>query len=209
MFKFIVLGYKGLRFIIHLCMNAINFLSNDIPIKYNVLKTIKGRLFLSVKGKLVIGKNVRINSRFSANPIGGQSFTSIVVKKNCVLSIKDNVAISNSSIFCSDRITIMEDVFIGGDCKIYDTDFHSLILENRILDNDPDIKTSPVVIEKGAFIGTHTIILKGVTVGEESIVGAGSIVTKNIPPREIWAGNPAKFIRKLNDTIKASHSDEI
>ena len=55
----------------------------------------------------------------------------------------------------------------------------------------------PVVIKDGAFIGAHTIVLKGVTIGERSIVGAGSVVTRSIPDYEIWAGNPAKFIKKV------------
>ena len=57
--------------------------------------------------------------------------------------------------------------------------------------------TIPVVIKDGAFIGAHCIILKGVSIGEKSVVGAGSVVTKSIPDGEIWAGNPAKFIRRI------------
>lgn len=59
------------------------------------------------------------------------------------------------------------------------------------------IKTKPVIIEEGAFIGGGTIILKGVVIGRHSVVGAGSVVTRSIPPGEIWAGNPARFVRKL------------
>lgn len=58
-------------------------------------------------------------------------------------------------------------------------------------------KCAPVVIGDNVFIGAKCIILKGVTIGENSIVGAGSVVTKSIPANEIWAGNPAKFIRKI------------
>ena len=57
--------------------------------------------------------------------------------------------------------------------------------------------TKPVEIREGAFVGAHCIILKGVTIGKEAIVGAGSVVTKSIPDGEIWGGNPAKFIRKI------------
>lgn len=53
-----------------------------------------------------------------------------------------------------------------------------------------------VTIREGAFIGAHCVILKGVTIGKNAVVGAGSVVTKSIPDNEIWAGNPAKFIRK-------------
>ncbi|MNL65825.1 2,3,4,5-tetrahydropyridine-2,6-dicarboxylate N-acetyltransferase [compost metagenome] len=58
------------------------------------------------------------------------------------------------------------------------------------------IKKEPIIIEQDVFIGANSIILKGVTIGARSIIGAGSIVTKNVPADEIWGGNPAKFIRK-------------
>jgi acetyltransferase-like isoleucine patch superfamily enzyme len=58
-------------------------------------------------------------------------------------------------------------------------------------------KSKPVIIEDDVLIGTRCVILKGVRIGARSVVGAGSIVTKSIPPNEIWAGNPAKKIRSL------------
>ncbi|WP_212635306.1 acyltransferase [Pseudozobellia thermophila] len=54
-----------------------------------------------------------------------------------------------------------------------------------------------MVIKDRAFIGAYSIILKGVTIGENAIVGAGSVVTKSVPDNQIWAGNPAKFIRSI------------
>ncbi len=53
-----------------------------------------------------------------------------------------------------------------------------------------------VIIEKGAYLGMNTLVVKPVTIGENAIVGAGSVVTKDIPANEVWAGNPARFIRK-------------
>lgn len=67
-------------------------------------------------------------------------------------------------------------------------------MRGKIEDDKP--RCAPITIEDHAFIGAHSIILKGVTIGKCSIVGAGSVVTHNIPEHEIWAGNPAKFIRK-------------
>lgn len=114
------------------------------------------------------------------------------------LVIENNVGISNSAIICHEGIYIGEYTFIGGSCKIYDTDFHSLTLNERVKSKDLGTKTKPIRINSGAFIGAHSIILKGVSIGQNSVIGAGSVVSKNIPPNEVWAGNPAKFIKKLN-----------
>lgn len=72
----------------------------------------------------------------------------------------------------------------------------SCILTHFINPQNGDYTCGEVRIKKNAFIGTGTIITKPVTIGERVIVGAGSIVTKNIPDDEVWAGNPARFIRK-------------
>ena len=168
-------------------------------VEYEQLPKIKGRIFLRNEGKLAIGKVVRINSKMSANPIGGDTKTIIRTKPNSILKICDGAGISNSAIICHNNIHIGENVYIGGGCRIYDTDFHSLNYGNRILDDGRDVKTAPINIEKGVFIGAGCIILKGVTIGEKSIIGAGSVVTKSIPPHQIWGGNPARFLRQLNN----------
>ena len=98
------------------------------------------------------------------------------------------------------EIIIEDDVFIGAGCMIYDNNFHSIDFEKRVLHGggeDKDIKCERVIIRKGAFIGAQCIILKGVEIGEYSVVGAGSVVVKSIPPGEIWAGNPAKLCKKI------------
>lgn len=159
---------------------------------------IRGRLFIRNMGTFKIGKSVRLFSNYRSNPIGGQTFSSFVVLNSGVLTIGCGCGISNSAVYCAHKIVIGENVFIGGDCKIYDTDFHALDLQERILDCDRSkIRTKEVVIDDGAFIGAGSIILKGVRVGKSSIVGAGSVVSKSVPDGEIWAGNPARFIRRL------------
>jgi acetyltransferase-like isoleucine patch superfamily enzyme len=88
-----------------------------------------------------------------------------------------------------------------GNTVIYDTDFHVLdpqIRSNKNLDKQGAKKTV-VCLANNVFIGAHSTILKGVTIGENSVIGACSLIAKNIPSNEIWAGNPAKSIRKLHD----------
>jgi acetyltransferase-like isoleucine patch superfamily enzyme len=150
-------------------------------------------------GQLIIGNDFTINSGRWYNRIGRQQVSMLIVGDNAVLKIGDNVGISGTAIICLRAITIGNNVKIGGNTVIYDSDFHSLepAQRSRIPEDLSDVRTAPVVIGANAFIGAHTTILKGVTIGENSVVGAGSVVRGNIPPGEIWAGNPATFIRNV------------
>lgn len=186
-----------------------NWLHNRILLRlFNVLflssLKINGRLFLRNYGEFIIGSNVRINSGKRYNIIGGDIRTNIIVQKGCKLIIGDNVGISNSTIVCHNFITIGDDVLVGGGCKVYDTDFHSIYASQRIrpyqtgtICIDEGVNLRPIVIKKGAWIGGHSIILKGVVIGENAVVAAGSVVSRSIPDNEVWGGNPASFIKKI------------
>lgn len=119
--------------------------------------------------------------------------------------IGNNVYIGRSTIFATLEIIIEDDVLISSDCLIQDTDNHNISRAIRKKDtNDAKTKKTqewdlvnkkPIKICAGSWIGAKVIILKGVTVGEGAIVGAGSVVTKNVEPYTVVAGNPAKFIK--------------
>ena len=153
---------------------------------------------INKSGKLIIGDEFKMNNNFSGNIIGRQQKCIFVIKSGN-LKIGNNVGISSTAFVCYDSIIIGNNVRIGGNTTIYDTDFHSLHVKDRIAipENKKNIKTSPVQIGNNVFIGGHTTILKGVKIGDNSIIGAGSLVTKNVPANEIWAGNPAKYIRTI------------
>lgn len=157
---------------------------------------INGKIYISNESILTLGSNLLINSGKKYNAIGDGYITRLIVKKNGCLIIGDNVGISNTTILCTECITIGSNVLIGGNCKIWDTDFHSLDTQSRIFEGDNNIKSSPIIISDNCFIGANCIVLKGVIIGKNSIIGAGSVVTKTIPDNEIWAGNPARFIKK-------------
>lgn len=179
-----------------------NHIYNILVMKYRHVRCgknlkINGRIYCvsnTVDG-ITIGNEVSINSCMKSNPIGGDTRTVLFAKGKGKIYIGDGCGISNATLFACDSITLGNNVLVGGNTKIYDSDFHWLNFERRM--NEQGGATSPIVVKDGAFIGAHSIILKGVIIGEKSIVGAGSVVTKSIPDGEIWAGNPAKFIRKI------------
>ena len=105
---------------------------------------------------------------------------------------------SNALIFSQNSITIEDDVMIGGGVQIWDTDFHPIILNERLKHDINKIMTKPVLLKRGCFFGANSIILKGVVIGEEAIIAAGSVVTKSVGNSEIWGGNPAKFVRCIH-----------
>jgi len=98
---------------------------------------------------------------------------------------------------CMQLVSIEDDVLLGGDSKVYDTDFHSLSAEQRGQPGNPGVRTAPVIVHRRAFIGGHSILLKGTTIGEEAIVGAGSVVRADVPDHQVWTGNPAALVRDL------------
>lgn len=128
-------------------------------------------------------------------------------KSDAEISIGENTYVGgSSSIICANLINIGDDVMISWGCSIVDHDSHSLEWKKRKDDvkdwffdrkNWDYVKTKPVNIMNKVWVGFNVIVLKGVTIGEGAVVGAGSVVTKDIPPYTIVAGNPAKIIRKL------------
>lgn len=199
MFKSFRLIIRYIRNKFHYIACRIIFLGNNVDNKKFVSNGVP---FVSVarKGKCVIGDNFAMNNELSGNPIGRVQRCILFVDNGAELIIGNNVGMSSSALVSKISIHIGDNVKIGGGVCIYDTDFHSLDPEIRKDKNKDKMGTNnkPVVIGENVFIGAHSTILKGVVIGNNSIVGACSVVTGNIPENEIWAGNPARFIKKLN-----------
>ncbi len=157
------------------------------------------KFFIRSNTKIIIGKNFRINNGNDSNPIGRQQRCLFVVGHAAKLIIGNNVGMSSTTLAAHKSIVIGDNVKIGGNTVIYDTDFHSLNIEDRIAEKEilQSVNIKAVEVCNGVFIGAHTTILKGVKVGENSIIGACSVVTKSIPANQIWAGNPARFIKNI------------
>lgn len=112
--------------------------------------------------------------------------------------IGKSVSLVNTLLDCNAQITIGDYVSFGHDCMVL-TGYHDMtkIRANRQCSSP----VKPVTIKDGAWIASGVIILPGITVGENAVVGAGSVVTKDIPDNEFWAGNPCKFIRRIDECI--------
>lgn len=147
-------------------------------------------------GKMVVGSKFVCNNTRAANPIGRNSKCSFVVGKGAELRIGNNVGVSSVAIVCQNSISIGNNVKIGGNVVIYDTDFHSLKAQDRLnrISDEMNTKTKAVFIADNVFIGAHSTILKGVSIGKNVVIGANSVVTRSIPESEIWAGIPARKI---------------
>ena len=207
--KIIVLFFKGFRLVKAKFLKPIDWFMSYFIFYVNGVEFSSfnnhgwPRVNVGRGGKCLIGKGFKSNNREMSNPIGRFNRCSIIVGNKGILLIGKNVGMSSTAIVCHQHIEIGDNVNIGGNVVIYDTDFHSLNAEFRLdckIDK-ADTKTAAIKIGNSAFIGGHTTILKGVEIGENSIVGACSVVTKNIPSNEIWAGNPARFIKKCKGVM--------
>jgi len=155
------------------------------------------RVRVSPGGQLRIGDRVRFVSGHRYNPVGHDSSTLLWVGPQGALEIESGAGLSSTTVVARGLVRIGEGTFIGGGTKIYDNDFHSLDPAVRVHGADDQIRIKPVYIGRECFIGGYSIILKGVTIGDQSVVGAGSVVSRDVPAGEIWAGNPAVFVRTL------------
>jgi acetyltransferase-like isoleucine patch superfamily enzyme len=151
------------------------------------------------RSTMIIGDHLELRSIPHSNALG--PFHPVILstrRPGARLVIGRGFGMTGGTICAEESITIGDQVWVGGNCTITDTDFHPLRLEDRLA-RPLDGATAPVVIEDGVFIGMQSLILKGVTIGSRSVIGAGSVVTRSIPPGVMAGGNPARVIRPLNE----------
>ena len=162
-----------------------------------------GLPFISSFGRgssIVIGRGFIACSDLKHNSLG--VFQPVIIKTvghGAKITIGDDVGMSGCTLSAATSITIGSHVLIGSGCLITDSDAHPI---------DPDERrrgggglSKPIVIEDDVFVGARAIILKGVTIGKGSVVGAGAVVAKSVPPYSIVVGNPAKV---LGDSRRSS-----
>lgn len=119
------------------------------------------------------------------------------LRAGAMIEIGADTGVSGASICAASKVTIGNQCLFGANVVISDTDFHSLKpINRRYNNNQDDIAVAPVRIGNNVFLGTGSIILKGVEIGENSVVGAGCVVTRNVPANSTVVGNPMRIIRR-------------
>lgn len=150
----------------------------------------------SRRGAITIGSEFKAVSLARHNSIG--VIQRVVIKAlgpEGRVSIGNNVGISGATVSARKSVSIGDNVLIGSGALISDNDAHPLNPQHR---DDPSCTLSGAVcIEDDVFIGARSIILKGVTLGRGAVIGAGSVVSKNVPEMTIVAGNPARVVKKI------------
>jgi len=143
-------------------------------------KNVKLAKFINLYG-CTIGDNTKIG-------------TFVEIQKNAVVG--KNCKISSHTFIC-EGITIEDNVFIGHNVTFINDKYPRATTQNGKLQTEADWTVETTVVKKGVSIGSGCTILANVSIGENAILGAGSVITKDVPPNTIVAGNPAKILRKI------------
>ena len=154
--------------------------------------------FQSIAPDVKLGKNVKIHKFVNLYGCEVDDNTKI----GCFVEIQKNARVGkhckiSSHTFICEGVIIEDNVFIGHNVTFINDKYPRSTNNNGELQTEEDWKVDPIIVKKGASIGSGATILCNVTIGENAIVGAGSVVTKDVPPNTIVVGNPARIFRDI------------
>lgn len=154
--------------------------------------------FCCIAPDVVLGKDVKLHAFVNLYGCFISDHTRIgaFVEIQKGARIGKNCKISSHTFIC-EGVTIRDNVFIGHNVTFINDKYPQATNLEGDLQGDEDWSVVNTIVEEGASVGSSVTIMCGVTIGATALAGAGSVVTKDIPPGEVWAGNPAKFLRKV------------
>jgi UDP-2-acetamido-3-amino-2,3-dideoxy-glucuronate N-acetyltransferase len=155
--------------------------------------------YLSIEKDVRLGENVKLAEFINLYgcSIGDNTRIGAFVEIQKNASVGNNCKISSHSFIC-EGVTIEDGVFVGHNVTFINDKFPRATTREGGVKTEADWKVEPTLVKKGASIGSGATILGNLVIGENAIVGAGSTVTSDVPPYSIVAGNPARYIRKIN-----------
>jgi acetyltransferase-like isoleucine patch superfamily enzyme len=165
--------------------------------------------YLCIAPDVRLGANVRLAKFINLYgcAIGDNTKIGAFVEVQKNASIGRNCKISSHTFIC-EGVTIEDEVFIGhGVAFINDTYPRATSPSGALQQQGSDWTVEPTLVKKGASIGSGATILANVTIGERAIVGAGAVVTRDVPPETIIAGNPARVLRKISEPAVLEHAE--
>jgi acetyltransferase-like isoleucine patch superfamily enzyme len=162
--------------------------------------------YLCIAEDVKLGKDVRLAKFINLYgcTIGDNTKIGAFVEVQKNAAIGRNCKISSHTFVC-EGVTIEDDVFVGHGVTFVNDSYPRATAGDGKLQTEADWTVEPTLVKKGASIGSGATILAKVTIGEGAIVGAGSVVTKSVPPGSIVAGNPARVLRKLTASQKVEN----
>jgi len=154
--------------------------------------------FQNIAPDVKLGKNVRIFdfTNLYGCEIGDNTKVGAFVEIQKGVKIGRNCKISSHTFIC-EGVTIEDNVFVGHNVTFINDMYPRATNRDGSLQTEQDWVCIPTTVKKGASIGSSATLLAGITVGENAMIGAGSVVTKDVPPNTIVAGNPARIIRTI------------
>lgn len=160
--------------------------------------------YLSIAPDVKLGNGVKLSKFINLYgcEIGDETKIGAFVEIQKNASIGKRCKISSHTFIC-EGVAIEDNVFIGHSVTFINDSYPRATTDGK-LQTEADWKVEPTVVKKGASIGSGSTILCNVSIGENAIVGAGSVVTKDVPPHSIVAGNPAKLLRYLDKAMEAA-----
>ena len=154
--------------------------------------------YLCISEDVRLGKDVRLSKFINLYgcAIGDNTKIGAFVEVQKNAAIGKNCKISSHTFIC-EGVTIEDEVFIGHGVTFVNDTYPRATAAGGRLQTEADWAVEPTLVKRGASIGSGSTILAKVTIGENAIVGAGSVVTKDVPANAIVAGNPARILRKI------------
>lgn len=147
--------------------------------------------------EMVLGNGVVVKSSFLSNLIGLYQRSIIIARAGGKVMLDDDVRMSATTIYSRASIHIGKHTSIGANVKIFDHDFHPIDPDERLEHPNSGMKCKPIEIGENVFIGCNCIILKGSKIGNNCVIGAGSVVAGTFEDNCVIAGNPARVMRKI------------